>query len=436
MKIGEDYMSLMNIRYGNSSMEFNIQEKNLMGILAGKDDNKGSLEEEIILNALKNPIGTNKLKEKVAPGYSVCVVISDITRSWQRTDIYLPYIIKELNDAGIEDKDITILSANGSHRKQSEEEHRILIGEDLYKRFRVYDHDCFDEVNMTYLGTTSFGTPVSINKMALKCDTLVITGAVVFHDMAGFGGGRKSILPGISAHSTIMANHSLSLSITQGCGSNKLTGSRKLIGNPIHEDMMEAALMVRPDFLFNVVINEEGKISYAAAGDFIKAHKNACSIVEKCEVVGIEEKADIVIASAGGYPKDINLYQGSKTLTNAKEAVKEGGTIIIACECREGFGDDEMEFIIRDFNDNLEREKNLRESYTIAKYTGFLVTEIAEKYRIILVTSLKSEALYNAGISIMDRIDTALEEALKDNEKAKIYIMTHASSTLPVLSEK
>lgn len=389
--------------------------------------------EEIVLNALENPVGSLRLKEKVKSQDKVCIVISDITRSWQRIDLYLPYIIKELNNAGVEDRNITILCANGSHRKQSEEEHKLLIGSELYKRFKVKDHDCFDETNMANLGTTSFGTPVYINKTAVESDVLIITGAVVYHDMAGFGGGRKAILPGISSYSTIMANHSLSLSPVHGEGSNKLTKGGRLLGNPMHEDMVEAALMAKPDFMFNVIMNEKGDIAYAFAGDFIEAHTKACSMVEKLERVYIKEKANIVIASAGGYPKDINFYQGSKTLTNAKEAAKEGGTIIIVCECREGFGSDEMKFIIESFKDNLEREDELRKDYTITKFTGFLVTEIAEKYKIILVSNLKSNALSESGINTLDNVQKALEAALKNNERASVYVMPHGANTFPVL---
>lgn len=426
-------MKLINMQYGSGSLSCNIPEKNFLGFLNGNSDSKDDSVKEIILEALESPIGSKRISEKVKSGDKVCIVISDITRCWQRIDLYLPYIIKELNEAGIKDEDITLLCANGSHRKQTEEEHKLLIGEELYKRFRIKDNDCFDESGMLYLGTTSFGTPVSVNKIALESDMLIITGAVVFHDMAGFGGGRKSILPGISSYSTIMVNHSLSLSPVPGQGSNKLTQSGKLSGNPMHEDMLEAALMVRPDFMFNVIINENGEIGHAVAGDLVEAHKKACSIVKQSETAYIKEKADIVIASAGGYPKDINLYQSSKVLTNAKEAVKEGGTIIAVCECKEGFGDDEVKYIIEGFKDNLEREKELRRNYTIAKFTGFLVTEVAERYKILLVSSMKSKALTEAGIKILDTVEEALQAAIEDNKEAKVYVMPHGANTFPLL---
>lgn len=426
-------MKFINMQYGDGSTSISIPEENLLGVLRGKEENGNSSTEEIVLKALKNPVGSAKLKDKVKSQDKICIVISDITRSWQRIDLYLPYIIKELNDAGVQDGNITILCANGSHRKQSEEEHKFLIGNELYKRFKVMDHDCFDKTNMVYLGSTSFGTPVHINKVAVESDVLIITGAVVFHDMAGFGGGRKSILPGISSYSTIMANHSLSLSPVQGEGSNKLTRSGKLVGNPMHEDMVEAAFMAKPDFMFNVIINEKGGISYAVAGDFVEAHKKACSLVERFQTAYIKQKADIVVASAGGYPKDINFYQGSKTLTNAREAVKEGGTIIIICECREGFGSDEMKYIIESFKDNLEREDELRKSYTIAKYTGFLVTETAARYKIMLVSNLMSDGLVKSGINIFYTAQEAIDIAFKNDKKASVYVMPHGANTFPVL---
>lgn len=429
-------MKIINIQYGDKNLEFTIPEQNIIGRIEGKSEKENITEEEAILKALENPIENPGIRNIVKKGNLICIVISDITRSWQRIHIYLPYIIKELNDIGIEDEDITLLSANGTHRKQTEEEHKLLIGEELYKRFKIIDHDCFDEENMKYIGTTSFGTHVNINKIAAESDVLIVTGAITYHDMAGFGGGRKSILPGISSYKTIMENHALTLSPVVGEGSNKLTVSGKLSGNPMNEDMIEAALMMAPDFMFNVIINGSEKIGHAVAGDVVKAHARGCAIVENSEEVLIDEQADIVITSAGGYPKDINLYQGSKALTNARWAAKEGGVIILVCECREGFGSEEVEFIISNFENNMQREMELRRDYTIAKYTGFLITEIAEKYNIILVSSLKSKLLKDAGISCVDSMEDALQLAMKKDKNATIYIMPHGANTLPVLNKK
>lgn len=419
--------------YGRGNMEFSIPEENVTEFIESKEGLKIHSETDVVLNALNNPIESKKLREIVKEGERVCIIISDITRQWQRMNVYLPLIVEEIKMGGVRDEDIIFLCATGSHRKQSDEEHRLLLGNELYEKYTIVDHDCTDMSNMDFLGTTSYGTPVYVNKIAMECDHIVLTGAIVFHDMAGFGGGRKSILPGISSYETIMANHSLSLNSEVGGGSNPNTRSGKTSNNPMHLDMNEAANMAKPSFLFNVIIGENGAISSAVAGHCIEAHNKGCSIVEQKDGVHIEEKADMVIASAGGYPKDINLYQGSKALTNAKEAVKEGGTIILLCQCEEGMGNDEVRNIIAEFKTNYEREMEIRKNYTIAKFTGYLIAEIAEKYKVILVTGMDKKIFNGTGIQVFKHIDEALNKVYREKGKnIKTYVMPSGGCTLPI----
>lgn len=257
-----------------------------------------------------------------------------------------------------------------------------------------------DKSNLVYIGTTSFNTPVKINKIAADCRHIILTGGIVFHDMAGFGGGRKSILPGISAYDTIMANHALSMN-PHGHGCNPAVKTGVLRGNPFNDDMIEAAKLAKPSFLFNVLVNSEGKIYAAVAGNFITAHEKGCRILKDTDGAEIESQADLVIASCGGYPKDIDLYQASKALTNARGAAKPGATIMLVAECPEGLGHSEMEYIINNFKNNYEREKELKESYTVAKYTGYLICEIAEKYNVIIVSDLNSSNLKNCNFKFL-----------------------------------
>lgn len=422
------------MKYGRGYKEFCPEADDEFKFI--QNESTDSLEEEceIIKSALSSPVQSKRLRESVKKGDKVCIIISDITRSWQRMQLYLPFIVDELNSAGVKDEQITFLCATGSHRRQSLEEHRILLGEELFKRFKVIDHDCTDEDNLEYLGETSFKTPVYINRLAVESDFIIITGGIVYHDMAGWGGGRKSILPGISGYRTIMGNHSLCLNSQAGHGRNPLSRSGNLKDNPMHLDMIEACELVKPSFLFNVIINDNGYICGAVAGDYIKAHEKGCGIVQAMDEVKIAEWSDLVIASAGGYPKDINLYQASKALSNAREAVKAGGSIILLAECVEGIGDDEVSSIIQNFKTNLEREMELRRNFTIAKYTGYLICEIAEKHRVILVSSLPGYLLQNIGISIVSSLEDALKLVLpKEKHGRKIYLMPSAGSTLPTL---
>ncbi|MDF2521700.1 MAG: hypothetical protein K0R84_2328, partial [Clostridia bacterium] len=408
-----------------------------LGVIQSKGIEDKKTEEDVILGALGSPIGSESLGKLVKKGERVCIIISDITRTWQKTGIYLPYIVDELNKTGIKDEDITFLCATGSHRGQTVEEHKIILGEKLAERFEVVDHDCRDSENMVYVGTTSFGTPVSINRTAFESDHIILTGAIVFHDLVGWGGGKKSILPGIASYESIMANHKLSLNPERGEGINFSVRCGNIIDNPVHLDMMEAADFVKPVFMFNVIIDEDGNIGKAVAGDYVKAHEEGRQIVQEADSMIIKERADMVIASAGGYPKDIELYQASKALVNAKEAVRKGGVIILLAECIEGFGGEAVQQMLQEHKDMISREKALREEFSIAKYTGFLIAQIAEAYKVILVSSLKPDSLVNANIEVVSSVDEAIALAAQQLPiEAKVYLMPYAANTLPIITDK
>lgn len=420
-------------KYGNTKINGSFLNEDSTEILKKGNTKTVINEQQAIINALDNPIGTEKLEEIVRPESTVCIIVSDITRAYQKMSFYLPFLIERLKRAGIKDGNITFLCATGSHRKQSKDEHKEILGE-LFDKFKIIDHDCNDKNNLTYLGKTSYGTPVYINKIAMESDYILLTGAIVFHDLAGWAGGKKSLVPGISGYETIMANHSLSLNVNQGKGINPLVRCGNKESNPVHLDMVEGAKKVKPSFMFNVILNDDGKIINAVAGDFIKAHEAGCKIVDDSDRLYIREKADLAVASAGGYPKDIDLYQASKTLVNAKEAVKEGGTIILISECREGVGSSDVENIIRNYPDNAAREEELRRNFSISKYTGYLITLVADKYDVILVSDIDEKSIDNSNIRIFRDLNQALETVYKDSDKCiKTYIMPNASSILPTI---
>ena len=428
-------MKEINMRYGQDSMKAFIEEKNVLEVIESNTFTQDKTEEEIILDALSNPINSKRLKDIVHEGETVCIIISDITRSWQKPHKFLYKIVEELNAGGVKDENITFLSAQGTHRKQTKEEHEILLGKELAKRFEVIDHDCLDEENMVYLGETSYKTPVIVNKKAMECDHIVITGAIVYHFLVGWSGGKKSILPGISSFKSITHNHSLSLNEGLGSGARESVRSGNIIENPVHDDMMQAAAMVKPSFMFNVIMGSDGNIAGAVAGDYITAHEAGRNLVDRIDGVNIKKRADIVISSAGGFPKDINLYQTIKTIINAKEAAVSGGTIIVLTQCSEGIGgNSDTQDIILNFDNGFDREKNLREKYTIAKYAGYYPCQIAEKYKLILVSEIEPQLLKNTKIILVKTLEEALEIAYKDgNKNLTINLMPHGGSTLPKL---
>ncbi len=389
---------------------------------------------ELVRDALAHPIDSKPLKELVKPGESVCIIISDVTRRWQSPEIYIPIVVEELESAGIRDEDILILSATGTHRRQTPEEHMGLVTEAVYRRIRVEDHVCTDEDNLQMVGTTSYGTPVLLDKRALACDHIVLTGGVVYHFMAGFGGGRKSILPGIAGRETIMKNHNLALNPGLGNGSNPEVRSANMTdSNPVHADMMEACAMAKPSFLINVVVDDNQKIIGVFAGNWITAHRAACDLVDRMYGVPAKEQTELVIASAGGYPKDLNFYQTIKTLSNALVVAKEGGTIILVTKSDEGFGNDDTQRQIAGYETMLEREKDLRENFSIGAFIGYLFAEAGEKYNMIAVTDIPQADFGTAKIHVVSTLDEALELARQyhGGKLPRATLMPHGANTLP-----
>ncbi|MBU3182586.1 nickel-dependent lactate racemase [Clostridium psychrophilum] len=423
------------LKQGHGTVKFSINEKNIIGVIDNTLSKNSSTEEEVIKKALQNPIGSPKLKEIVTAGESICIVLPDITRLWQKSAIYLPIIVDELLGAGIRKEDILFISATGSHRNQTEDEYRQLLGDKLYGKFNIIDHDCNDQDNLIYLGKTSFGTPVSINKKAMNCDHIIITGGIVYHFLVGWSGGKKSILPGIASYETIMENHGLSLNENLGDGTRPEIRCGNIINNPVHLDMEEAASFVKPSFMFNVIMGSDGNISAAVAGNYLKAHEQGRKYVDQSDSFTIKEKADLVIATAGGFPKDINFYQSSKLLMNSREAVKKGGTIIALTECSEGLGgNDEVRSMLMNYNTLIEREEALRKCYSISKHVSVLACETAHNFNLILVSNLDPKFLKNTGIKIVRTIDEALDLAYKQNGRnLKTFIMPQGANTLPKL---
>lgn len=393
---------------------------------------------EHIRYALDHPIDSLPLKELVKPGERVCIVISDVTRRWQSPETYLPILVAELEQAGIRDEDMLILSATGTHRRQTEEEKMGLVTEAVYRRIRMEDHQCTDEANLTYVGTTSRGTPVWLDKRAMDCDHIILTGGVVYHFLAGFGGGRKSIVPGIAGRETIMKNHSLALNPGMGSGTNPAVRSGNLSqSNPFHMDLMEACAMAHPSFLLNVVVDDNQQIISAFAGNWETAHRAACELVDRMYGVPVAEKTPLVIASAGGYPKDLNVYQTVKTLCNTLEVVADGGTIILVSQCSEGFGDVDCERIISGYPDMMERERALRENFSIGAYIGYLFAQSAQRYHLILVCGLPQSAFGTSGIHAVPTLDAALalSAQLNGREDLRTTLMPHGANTMPKLPQ-
>jgi lactate racemase len=425
-------MKTIKMKLGNGYVDVSVPEENLIGVILKEAPSSSATEEEVVLQALANPIGAPVLRSIVMPGDSVCIVISDITRAWQRMRVYLPFIVKELNDAGIPDKDIRFLSALGYHRKQTAAEHAILLGPELTRRFKVIDHDCMDYENLVNLGKTSRGTPITINRLAADADHLILTGCCTYHPWVGWGGGKKSIVPGIAALESIQNNHLL---IIDEMGRQRPeVRDGNVEDNPVHLDMLEAAVRVNPSFVFNVIMGQNGKIAHAVCGHYEAAHEAGCRIVDNLNAVAIDELADITIASQGGYPKDIEFYQTGKSLYLMQNATKRGGTMIILSDCAEGLGPPDVHAMFVGCKTNAEREQQIRKLFTVPKYVSYYMCTAAEIWNIIIVGSIDPRLLARTSFHTAKTVDVALQMAFKKGgPHQSIYLAPQGSSTLPKL---
>lgn len=295
-------MKTYEFAYGKGTQKVDLPEEHIIYDLHGKEV---AVEKDIAaaaLKAIRNPIDSKPLAEIVKPGEKIAIVVSDETRLCY-TDQFLPVIVQELNDKGIPDSDIDIVIATGTHRAQTPEEDILVLGEAMVKRFRVHQHDCRDKSNLVYKGTTSRGNKVYINKIVANADKIIATGAVTLHPMAGFGGGRKAIVPGVAGLETINRNHVLALAEKPGDGCNPDVTTAKLEGNPFHEDLMECVEFVNPDFLLNVVLTSEGGLYEVVAGNWKTAFIRAARICWKSAAFLLKNRRTWSLPAAAGIPR-------------------------------------------------------------------------------------------------------------------------------------
>lgn len=293
----------------------------------------GVADEGVALRAaLQAPLGTPPLAELVKPGDKVVIVHTDITRATPNERI-LPVLLAALEAAGVQRADITLLNALGTHRPQTDAELREMLGSQVVDNYRCQQHDAFDDANLVYLGETSNGHPVRINRTFHAADVKILTGFIEPHFFAGFSGGPKGVLPSIAGAESVFTNHGLAM-----IAHPKATWGN-IAGNPIWEEMREAAQMAQPTFLLNVTLNTSKAITGVFAGDLLTAHAAGCAFVRDNAMVGVDAPYDIVITTNSGYPLDQNLYQCVKGMSAARQIVRQGGAIIMAGACNDGLPD-------------------------------------------------------------------------------------------------
>jgi nickel-dependent lactate racemase len=402
---------LYNLPYGNSEISIDIPSECSVKVI--KPVNVPAVNDEIglIRMALENPIKCRRLSEISENGKRAVIIVSDTTRPTPTAKL-LPPLISELEKGGV--YDISIIFGLGIHRRQTEDEKKKILG-GLYGKVRSVEHDVNDCV---YIGTTSRGTPVEIFRPLMEADIVVCTGTIEFHYYAGYSGGAKSILPAVSSKKSIDANHAMMLD------------PKSCAGRPdgaVRQDIEEAADMLGIDFILNVVLNGRKEIVFAAAGDHIEAHRKGVEFLDRISKVEVET-ADIIIVSPGGFPKDIDIFQSHKALEHVRNAMKEGGSLILVAECREGYGNRVYEEWLKYGRDEV--IEKFREGFVMGGHKAALIAALSEKFDLYLVSSLPDEAVRKANF-IPATLNGALDMALrKHGRAAKIIMIPYGGSML------
>lgn len=405
--------------YGQTNLSITLPERGYLGTFLPNKEREGDSEQELIRVALASPLGSRPVGELVQGKKNVVIVTSDLTRPCPN-DVILPPLLAELSRAGIKDEQITIVIALGLHRKMNDEELRLSVGEEIFRRIRVINHDISDVVSY---GTTSRGTPVEIFRAVAESDFRICVGNVEFHYFAGFSGGAKAIMPGVASEEAVKANHSHM--------THELAEPGNLKHNPVREDLEEAVHMIGADFILNVITDENKRVVHAASGHVEIAHRHLCTILEHEGLVRVPQTFDFAVVSAGGYPKDIDLYQAQKALDNCYRIVKSGGVLILLAECLEGYGN-------ATFTTWMEEKTSeqilteIKENFVLGGHKAAAIAQVTASIHVILVTKEQAFPKNMAGINVVSNWDEAWQQAKELLPETFTYgVFPLGASTLP-----
>lgn len=415
-------MALISLPYGRGYIEkevdFDFERVNI------SEEELPHTNEEEALRALNEPIG--KSLEGFENAKTVCLVTSDATRPVPNR-LLIPPLAAKLNEMGIKDEQITIMIGTGLHRICEEAEMEEILGSEVVSRFKVVSHNAFDPDLLVDLGTTSRGTPIQLNKEYYESDLKISIGVIDPHQFAGFSGGSKGVSIGVAGEKVVNANHEMltwpgaSLGVFEG--------------NPLRADIDEIGRASKLDLIYNVVLNSKGQVVKAVFGDVFLAHQVGMEAAAQALQVQIKEEADLVIASAGGFPKDINMYQAQKALLHSALAVKEGGTIILAAECVEGVGSDLFIETMK-LGDNPDKvlEEFAKLPFRVGAHKAFLWAQSLSKAQVIIISDgITEEEAEVLQVKKAKDFDQALEMVKDKIENGLVYEMPKAGQTIPLL---
>jgi nickel-dependent lactate racemase len=413
--------------YGSGTIPIEVPDKNLQRVILPKEIIQPDRPEVIIKNALYNPIGTDRLSRIATEYDKVAILIDDHTRPCP-TKTLLPPVLEELQHANVDDSNVAIIITNALHEPPSEELKREIVGDKIYRNYRIISNDTINGEFIT-VGKTKFGNEVEILREYVDADVKVVLGDIEYHYFAGYGGTRKSILPGISSSNTIHNNHKLMFEENAKAGILK--------ENPVHQEMNEAMHLAGCDFALNVVLNSKRRIVGAWAGNPDAVLNAGVKLVDEMYKINVDKQADIVITAANGYPHDIDLYQASKALHTVLPVIKRNGVIILVAECKNGHGNKTYYEWMKKYKKAKEIEEELKKEFVIGAHKAYYHLKTIENHHVIFVSSMnKSEVEEIFRFKHANDPNEALKEAFNMVGKdADILVVPQGTTTLLKLNQ-
>lgn len=415
--------------YGEGHIDAKMPERCLKSVVEPRQMRPLQNPESEIERALAEPIGSPGLNELAEGSRSPCILVSDSTRPTP-SGMIASRAVDAMNEAGVKDDEMRFVVATGLHRPCTEEELIERLGKDLLDRIRVSNHDAYDTSNLLYAGSTTRGTPVWLNRAVADSDLVVSDGYIEPHFFAGYTGGGKNILPGVSGFETVKVNHGAAMI------DHPEARAGGLDGNPVYEDIVEAARMGGLDFSINVTLDNRKRITGVFAGGFEEAHRRGARFLDAHVRVETSE-ADIVVTTNGGYPLDRDLYQAVKGMTVGESVVREGGVTIISSECRDGVGHPEFRALVEECRSPEEILETVRSYgfFRVDQWEAQVLARVLSRCEVVCVTSgVEAGTVRSMHMTPAESVDEALRLAVEMvGRDPEITVIPGGPSIIPVV---
>lgn len=418
-------MSEYHIPYGKTQIKIHLPDHLRVDQIAPLEVPGAADPEQVVNQALNTPYGSQRL-EDFKGAHSAAIAVSDKTRPVPHHHL-LPPLLERLEKLGLSPDSIHLLIATGTHLPMPPEEFEMVLPKSILERYPVASHNAQDEQNLVYLGKTSYETPIWMNRIYMDADLRIVSGNIEPHQFQGFSGGVKSAAIGLAGSKTINHNHALMTHPMAQLGEYER--------NPTRQDVEEIGRKVGIHFALNAILNHRKEIVRALAGDPRAVMEHGIPLAREICQVAVAQPYDLMIVSAGGHPKDINLYQAQKALYHANQIMRPGGTVILAAACPEGTGSRSYESWVIGMKSQAEVfERFEREGFRVGPHKAFQLARDTSKIRLLFLTEMDSDFTRSLLLEPIHDLQTAVDQVLKDlPENARIGLMPRASSTIPYL---